>query len=177
MRMIFWPGCRVPGAGCRVPGALLRVSGGMAAGTLRCIRAGAGPSVRACGRVTGWTPIGLVPCGGRWTVTFPGRVCPAPSAAAACAGVFVGRAGELAVLEAVAVAVRCDQPKVVLVEGEGGAGKSSLLTYFAAGLAGVTVLRASGDEAELLLPYGIVGQLVASARGAGGSPAGLWLRS
>ena len=86
---------------------------------------------------------------------------------------FVGRAGELAVLEAVAVAVRCDQPKVVLVEGEGGAGKSSLLTYFAAGLAGVTVLRASGDEAELLLPYGIVGQLVASARGAGGSPAGL----
>ena len=34
------------------------------------------------------------------------------------------------------------------------------------------MLRASGDEAELLLPYGIVGQLVASARGAGG-PAGL----
>jgi DNA-binding CsgD family transcriptional regulator/tetratricopeptide (TPR) repeat protein len=87
--------------------------------------------------------------------------------------VFVGRAGELAVLEAAAAAARCDQPKVVLVEGEGSAGKSALLTYFAAGLAGVTVLRASGDEAELLLPYGVVGQLVASARGAGGSPAGL----
>ena len=106
-------------------------------------------------------------------MTFPGRVCPAPSAAAAYAGVFVGRAGELAVLEAAAAAVRCDQPKVVLVEGGEGAGKSSLLTYFAAGLADVTVLRASGDEAELLMPYGIVGQLVASARGAGGSPAGL----
>ncbi len=35
------------------------------------------------------------------------------------------------------------------------------------------VLRASGDEAELLLPYGLVGQLVASARGAGGSPPGV----
>ncbi len=86
---------------------------------------------------------------------------------------FVGRAGELAVLEAAAAAARCGKPKVVLVEGEGGAGKSALLTYFASGLTGVTVLRASGDEAELLLPYGVVGQLVASARGAGGSPAGL----
>ena len=32
------------------------------------------------------------------------------------------------------------------------------------------MLRAGGDEAELLLPYGIVGQLVASARGTGGQP-------
>ena len=106
-------------------------------------------------------------------MTFPGRVRPAPSAAADSAGVFVGRAGELAVLEAAAAAARRGQPKVVLVEAGEGAGKSSLLTYFASGLAGVTVLRASGDEAELLLPYGVVDQLVASARGAGGSPAGL----
>ena len=35
------------------------------------------------------------------------------------------------------------------------------------------MLRASGDEAELLLPYGMVGQLLASARGAGGGPPGL----
>ena len=62
---------------------------------------------------------------------------------------------------------------MVLVEGEGGAGKSSLLARFASGLAGAAVLRAGGDEAELLLPYGIVGQLVASARGAGGGPPGL----
>ena len=65
------------------------------------------------------------------------------------------------------------QPKVVLVEGEGGIGKSALLARFASGLAGATVLRASGDEAELLLPYGMVGQLLASARGAGGGPPGL----
>jgi len=69
-------------------------------------------------------------------------------AAAGGRGTFVGRAGELAVLEAAAAAVRGGQPKVVLVEGEAGIGKSSLLTRFAAGLAGATVLRASGDEAE-----------------------------
>ena len=88
-------------------------------------------------------------------------------------GVFVGRADELAVLEAAAAAARCGHPQVVLVEGEAGIGKSSLLARFAAGLADAAVLRASGDEAELLVPYGIVGQLVASARGAGGSPPGL----
>ena len=88
-------------------------------------------------------------------------------------GVFVGRADELAMLEAAAAAARGGHPKVVLVEGDAGIGKSSLLARFAAGLADAAVLRASGDEAELLLPYGVVGQLVASAEGAGGSPPGL----
>ena len=96
-----------------------------------------------------------------------------PSAAAPGRGVFVGRAGELAVLAAAAAVARRGQPQVVLIEGDAGGGKSSLLTRFASGLAGATVLRAGGDEAELLLPYGIVGQLVASARGAGGGPPGL----
>ncbi len=95
-----------------------------------------------------------------------------PSGAAG-RGLFVGRAGELAVLEAAAAAARCGEPKVVLVEGEGGVGKSTLLARFASGLAGAAVLRASGDEAEMLLPYGVVGQLVASVRGAGGGPPGL----
>ena len=88
-------------------------------------------------------------------------------------GVFVGRADELAVLEAAAAEARGGRPKVVLVEGEAGIGKSALLARFAAGLADAAVLRASGDEAERLVPYGIVAQLVASARGAGGSPPGL----
>ena len=43
-------------------------------------------------------------------------------------GVFVGRADELAVLEAAAAAARRGEPRVVLVEGEAGAGKSSLVT-------------------------------------------------
>jgi DNA-binding CsgD family transcriptional regulator/tetratricopeptide (TPR) repeat protein len=88
-------------------------------------------------------------------------------------GVFVGRADELAVLEAGAAAARGGHPKMVLVEGEAGIGKSTLLARFAAGLADAAVLRASGDEAERLVPYGIVGQLLASARGAGGHPPGL----
>jgi len=92
------------------------------------------------------------------------------AASDASRGVFVGRAGALAVLEAAAAAARRGEPQVVLVEGEAGAGKSCLLAWFAAVLAGAAVLRASGDEAELVLPYGIVGQLTASARGAGGRP-------
>ena len=98
-------------------------------------------------------------------------------AADAGRGVFVGRAGELAVLEAAAAAARSGEPRVVLVEGEAGAGKSTLLARFAARLAGATVLRAGGDEAELLLPYGVVDHLLASARGAGAARRGCWPRS
>ncbi len=105
-------------------------------------------------------------------MAFSGRGPPS-AAADPGRGVFVGRAGELAVLAAAAVAARSGEPRVVLVEGEGGAGKSTLLARFAARLAGPVVLRAGGDEAELLLPYGVVGQLVASAQGAGEGPPGL----
>ena len=85
-------------------------------------------------------------------------------------GVFVGRAAELEVLKAAAAAARGGQPTVVLVEGEAGIGKSTLLARFASGLARARVLRASGDEAELRLPYGIVSQLVASELNEGVDP-------
>jgi DNA-binding CsgD family transcriptional regulator/tetratricopeptide (TPR) repeat protein len=88
-------------------------------------------------------------------------------------GVFVGRAEELAVLEAAAAEACGGHPKVVLVEGEAGIGKSSLLARFAGALTDAAVLRASGDEAELLVSYGMVGQLVASAQGAGNGLPGL----
>ena len=103
--------------------------------------------------------------------------------------VFVGRARELGVLGAAAAAARRGEPRVVLVEGDGGAGKSSLLMRFASGLADAAVLRASGDEAEQLVSYGVVGQLVTGARTGGsrlpgllasdlrgGSPTGRWPR-
>jgi DNA-binding CsgD family transcriptional regulator len=76
---------------------------------------------------------------------------------------FVGRGDELAVLDAAMAAVRAGQPQVVLVEGAAGAGKSSLLSRFAAAQPDARVLRASGDEAEMLLPWGVTDQLLAGA--------------
>ena len=103
----------------------------------------------------------------------PHAVDPAPVVVGRAAGpIFVGRPEELTALEAAAAAARAGQPAVVLVEGEAGIGKSTLLSRFASGLTGAMVLRASGDEAERLLPYGIVDQLTASA-GDGGDLPGL----
>jgi DNA-binding CsgD family transcriptional regulator len=96
-----------------------------------------------------------------------------PSAAAG-RSVFVGRASELAVLATAAASARSGQPRVALVEGDAGIGKSTLLGRFSAGLAGAAVvLRASGDESEQLLPYGLISQLVASVGRAGRGAPGL----
>ena len=107
-------------------------------------------------------PSGLHAARGRAALTFSERSLPFSAAVDAGRGLLVGRVAELDVLEAAAAAARNGQPTLVLVEGEAGIGKSTLLAWFAARLAGATVLRASGDEAELWLPYGIVGQLMAS---------------
>jgi ATP/maltotriose-dependent transcriptional regulator MalT len=90
---------------------------------------------------------------------------------------FVGRAGELAILDAELQAVRAGRPRVVLVEGEAGIGKSSLLSRFVSEHRDVCLLRASGDEAEMLLAWGLADQLLAAAGPAaaeGTSPA--WAR-
>ena len=72
---------------------------------------------------------------------------------------FVGRGRELAIL-AGEFGRACErEPRVVLVEGEAGVGKSSLLSHFVSRLDGVRLMRASGDESELLLPYGVLAQL------------------
>jgi ATP/maltotriose-dependent transcriptional regulator MalT len=76
---------------------------------------------------------------------------------------FVGRAGELAILDAELQAVRAGRPRVVLVEGEAGIGKSSLLSRFVSEHRDVCLLRASGDEAEILLAWGLADQLLVSA--------------
>ena len=74
---------------------------------------------------------------------------------------FVGRTGELAVLDAQMRAVRDGRPRVVLVEGEAGIGKSSLISRFISRHRDVCLLRAVGDEAEMLLAWGVVDQLLA----------------
>ena len=76
---------------------------------------------------------------------------------------FVGRAGELAVLDAAMQAVRGGRPRVVLVEGEAGIGKSSLISRFVSEQRDVFLLRAAGEEAELLLTWGVVDQLLVAA--------------
>ncbi len=73
-------------------------------------------------------------------------------------------------------AVRDSRPRVVLVEGEAGIGKSSLLSRFISGHRNVRLLRAGGDETEMLLPWGVIDQLLAGAGPAAGhgSGAGQW---
>lgn len=83
---------------------------------------------------------------------------------------FVGREAELDELRAASEAARSGQPRTILIEGEAGIGKSSLLARFSLGLRDAIVLRASGEETELWLAYGVVAQLVAGARGAGADP-------
>jgi ATP/maltotriose-dependent transcriptional regulator MalT len=83
---------------------------------------------------------------------------------------FVGRQRELLELGEAAARVRRGEPAVVLIEGEAGVGKSTLLNHFVSGLAGAVTVRASGDDSERSLGYGLVSQLVASAESVGVSP-------
>jgi DNA-binding CsgD family transcriptional regulator len=87
--------------------------------------------------------------------------------------VFVGREAELAVLAELAERARASQPQAVLIEGEAGIGKSSLLAKLGASLGDARVLRASGAEDESHLAYGLVAQIVAAGRGVGGRPSKL----
>ncbi len=81
-------------------------------------------------------------------------------------GPFVGRRAELGVLQACLDDARAGRPRLVLVQGSAGIGKTSLLDRLADESAlrpDVVVLRASGDENEQLLAYGLLGQLARSA--------------
>jgi ATP/maltotriose-dependent transcriptional regulator MalT len=76
---------------------------------------------------------------------------------------FVGRATELGLLGVAMAEARRGVPRVVVVEGAAGIGKSTLVSRFVTGVADARILRASGDEAESRLGYGIVTQLAACA--------------
>lgn len=76
---------------------------------------------------------------------------------------FVGRREELAALGALFAEVAAGVPKVLLVDGEAGIGKTTLVERFLASQPDVRVLRASGDESESNVSFAIVDQLLRSA--------------
>lgn len=77
------------------------------------------------------------------------------------AEVFVGRRPELASLAAALHAVCTCEPRIVVIQGDAGIGKSSLISEFLASNRHVPAIIVSGDESESLLPYGVVRQLAA----------------
>ena len=87
-----------------------------------------------------------------------------PQVGAAPLAVFVGRRQELGALETELENVRAGRSRVVLVEGAAGIGKTALIERFLAPLDDVTVLRASGDESERDLPFGVLEQLLPPRR-------------
>jgi tetratricopeptide (TPR) repeat protein len=76
---------------------------------------------------------------------------------------FVGRRNEIDVLTARLEEARRGQPGIVLIQGPSGIGKTALVDRFLSDADDVRVLRASGDESEALLAYGVVSQLERSA--------------
>jgi DNA-binding CsgD family transcriptional regulator len=76
--------------------------------------------------------------------------------------VFVGRQQELAALTAALDEVSAGEPRFVLIHGEAGIGKSSLIARFLSDCPNVPVVTGSGEESEAYLPYGLVQQLAAS---------------
>jgi DNA-binding CsgD family transcriptional regulator len=78
--------------------------------------------------------------------------------------VFVGRESELNILRAALEQARAGQPRIVLIEGPAGIGKTALVDRVLQLEPDVQVLRASGEPWEALVPYGVVDQLT---RGAG----------
>ena len=72
---------------------------------------------------------------------------------------FVGRQGELRLLNERLAAAEMGHPQIVYLEGEAGSGKSTLLSRFLGSLSKTAFLQAGGDEDETLLSYGVVDQL------------------
>lgn len=73
---------------------------------------------------------------------------------------LVGRDPELRQVDALVSAARIGQSGVLVVTGEAGIGKTSVLGYAVARAEGMHVLRATGTVAERDLPFAALGQLL-----------------
>jgi DNA-binding CsgD family transcriptional regulator len=78
---------------------------------------------------------------------------------------FVGREVELGRLHTEFDAARRGEPRLVLIQGAAGMGKTALLHRLLADIAADCVLRANGEEAEASLAFGVVEQLARQITG------------
>ncbi|MFI5064490.1 MAG: AAA family ATPase [Streptosporangiales bacterium] len=74
---------------------------------------------------------------------------------------FVGRAAEMRALAEAFQRASGGTPGIVCIEGPGGIGKTALIRAFLAATAPVMIISASGAEAEMTLPWGVLSQLAA----------------
>ncbi len=88
---------------------------------------------------------------------------PGPVPARPAGPVFIGRARELDRLAGLLASAAAGTPRIAIVEGEAGLGKSSLITEFLARHRDVPALAASGEASEQDLPWGMVRQLARRA--------------
>ncbi|HTT90407.1 MAG TPA: AAA family ATPase [Acidimicrobiales bacterium] len=82
-------------------------------------------------------------------------------------GAFVGRSGELALLDEALVRGANGTPQIVAIEGIAGIGKTTLVRRFVAQVDPARVFWCSADQDEVDLPWGLLSQLadVAKAKG------------
>jgi DNA-binding CsgD family transcriptional regulator len=93
--------------------------------------------------------------------------------AIAATSVFVGRQNELRVLHDAYGNAAGGHSQILLVEGEAGIGKTTLVERFISELPATRILRASGDETESHLPFAMADQLLRSdGRGSDALPSG-----
>ena len=76
---------------------------------------------------------------------------------------FVGRHSEIALLRAELATVRAGQPRLVLVDGPAGIGKSAVHDHFLSEETDLTVLRATGEQWEAFVAFGVADQLMRRA--------------